>query len=173
MKNIIYVLLVLVLLISACTQLIKKEMPLYTNKEYSFTMNYPQDWVKEEIAGEAPVIVFVSPKENEQDKFIENMNIGVGELDKEISIEQFKKESLIGLKTMFPDIQLASETPTKLGGSAGYFIEYKVEDGKYTFVQAFTIKEKTAYMLSSATETSKYPQFKPVIESIFNSFTFV
>ena len=144
----------------------------YTDSANKFTVNYPKEWVHKETVNS---VLFLSPKENDNDNFQENVNILLQDLsEKPMNLEQYTTLSKKMIKENAPSSAIISSTPTTFAGQRSVETIYTMtfEGRAMKLKQTWFIKNKTAYVLTFTAEQSKYDKYEPTATAIINSFKF-
>lgn len=143
----------------------------YQNAAFKLSIQYPRTWRKQEqITG--LLVMFLSPKESNADKFQENLNILVRPLARPATLAEATKLGTQQMKEMLSDFKLISSKNTTLGNSPANQIVFTGKQGKFNlkWMQTYTIKNKKIYVLTYTAEVGKYSTFLGTIQKTINSF---
>ena len=149
-----------------------KYLTFTDNFGYGITINYPLDWEKKEAIMDA-VVVFLSPLENESDKFRENFSIIIKEYLKEQKLsEEYIEFELEQLKETLIDFQLIKKTKIKISNISAYKIVYtgKKQEIDIQIMQYYALKNNGIYLLTYTAERDKFNKFLKVIKKMIKSF---
>ena len=142
------------------------------NFGYGITINYPFGWEKKEAVMDA-VVVFLSPLENEFDKFRENLSLIIKKylLEQKLSGGYIEFE-IEQLKETLQDFQLVKKTRIKISNIPAYKIVYtgKKQEINIKIMQYYALKNKRIYLLTYTAEKDKYNKFLKVIKKMIKSF---
>lgn len=134
---------------------------------------YPSDWDKNTTGQMGTSFILFSPLESEGDKFKENVNLLIQDLQgQNIDLKSFTELSKNQVKTLITDgVILESELLNNDNGEHHKLV-YNGKQGIYNlrFEQYFWIIEDSAYILTFTCEADKFLQYKSVSEKILNSF---
>lgn len=154
-----------------------KAMPgfkVYENSKEGFAMQYPETWSVRENSFNT-IVSFLSPLENKDDKFSENVNIvseAIG--DKSVTLDQYYKVSEENLKKFFSDFKLIKNEATTLSGSPARMVIYTASQNqlKLRTTQTFTIKDGKAYIVTLTNTQNDPNQYMSDMLKISQSFQF-
>ncbi|GGB07040.1 PsbP-related protein [Puia dinghuensis] len=145
----------------------------YTNSANKFTVNYPKEWTHRETGNS---VLFLSPKENENDDFQENVNIMLQDLSANpLNLEQYTALSKKMITENAAASTILSSTPTTFAGQKAMETIYTMtfEGRAMKLQQIWFIKNKTAYVFTYTAEQSQYARYEPTATAIINSFKFL
>ena len=86
---------------------------LYTNNDFNFSIQYPQDWEMDEPGGDIKV-QFYSPQENDDDSFKENVNVIVSSLPANVTFDQYVDANLKQLQGGLKDFKMENSKDENL-----------------------------------------------------------
>lgn len=139
-------------------------MLTYTNEEYGFSIDYPEDWtVEEDTLG--LTVVFWGPM---KDGFVTNVNVLTEKLSMKITPEEYAKSG-----ELYPEESIVRTFTDTINGNpvAGYVVTSTPEEGiEYNTMQACFVSGTTAYVISFNAPVSTYDEterdyFDPVLQS--------
>lgn len=144
----------------------------YENKDYEVKISYPQTWQVQTrddflISG----FIFISPLENEQDSFQENVSIFVENLVSDTSLNEYTAESIAEIKQFsYPSITNTKSTP--LGNYEGRSVIYEGKDRGIVVkrMQIWTVFKSRAYTLTYTAQPERYDRFLPIVKRMTESF---
>ncbi len=138
----------------------------------NFEIYYPASWHKQE---QANVVYFLSPKENEKDMFLENVNLVLQDLSQQpMNLEHYTELSIKQIKENFGDSVIVSMKVTTLAGQEAKELVYNMnyQGRKLKLKQYWFIKGNTAYLFTYTAESSQYDKYEKTATEIIRSFTF-
>ena len=147
------------------------ELSLYEDSGQGFKIGYPDDWSQQNRDDFfATGVVFFSPLEDDSDQFKERVSILVEDLG-EISLEQYTEESLAEIKRL-SDPNVGEAQTITIGQESGRKIVYEgSENGSAVRrMQAWSIKDKQAYILTYTAKPESYETYLPTVERMIESF---
>lgn len=143
----------------------------YQNAANKLSIQYPRTWKKQEqIMG--LLVMFLSPKESNADKFQENLNILVRPLARPATLAEATKLGTQQMKEIISDFKLISSKTTTLGNKRANQIVFTGKQGKFNlkWMQTYTIKNNKIYVLTYTAEVGKYSSFLGTIQKTIASF---
>ncbi|MEM8720085.1 MAG: protein kinase [Cyanobacteria bacterium P01_G01_bin.39] len=150
------------------------ELSLYENSGQGFKIGYPDDWSQQNRDDFfATGVVFFSPLENDSDQFKERVSILVEDLG-EISLEQYTEESLAEIERL-SDPNVGEAQTITIGQESGRKIVYEgSENGSAVRrMQAWSVKDKQAYVLTYTARPESYDTYFPTVERMIESFEMI
>lgn len=148
---------------------------VYTNEEYGIECTYFNHWeLKQNYLG--TIVMFMSPLENEEDEFRENVNIVVEDLsaqEMEIDLETYSEASIDVLKKTLPDVNVLSNESYSLNDLDANRITFIGTQDIYSikFMQVHAIKEGKAYVITYSASEDKYDEYMVYMNQILEDFT--
>jgi hypothetical protein len=151
-----------------------KEMQLYENAEYGFSISYPSAWiVKEADPNEEGIVVgFLAPGEDVNNQviyiYVQIEKLPVGQM---ITLEQYSQAVLNSLKTALPDLNILTESDISIGGQPGHAIGYNLvsEGSTYRVLKAWVIQGEKAYAFTYNAPNDRYEAFAGDASTIIGS----
>ncbi len=144
----------------------------YQDQDYDLEINYPEDWQQQQINDFLiPGVIFISPLEDEQDLFQENVSISIESLLEESSLQTYTAESVAEIKRIDPFVPPPEKT--YLGKHESRKITYESKNRRgleVTRTQIWTVSEGKAYILTYTAEPEQYQNFMPIVERMIESF---
>ena len=134
---------------------------------------YPGDWDKNTTGQMGTSFILFSPLESEGDKFRENVNLLIQDLQgQKIDLKSFVELSENQVKTLITDGEVLESEMLNNSNGEHHKLVYNGKQGVFNlrFEQYFWIIEGSAYILTFTSEADKFPQYKSVSEKILNSF---
>lgn len=146
----------------------------YENSAAGIRITHPAEWnTRENVMG--MTVAFLSPKENPQDDFQENLNVYIEDISAQpMTLDGYFSLSVSGLKQYITDYAEVESSPTTLGGEPARKLVFTGTQGTYSFkwMQIVTLKGNKAYVVTYTAEQDKYPVFLDTAQQITDSFEF-
>ena len=147
----------------------------YDSSAYGIRIEYPSDWTKnEQVMG--TVATFLSPQESASDIFKENVNVIVQDLSTQpMTLEEYTELSVGQVEQFITDANILDSSVTTLDGTSAHKVVYTGKQGQYSlkWMQVWTIKDNTAYVLSYTAEANKYNDFLDTAQEMVDSFEII
>lgn len=144
----------------------------YENSGYGITIQYPQTWNKQEISSVVTneVVEFISPQEDDSDKFQENLTVTVENLSFPLSLDEYTNLSKQQINQQ-KNTKIISETGSTLAGRRAYSVVYTVFDNgeKLKRMETWTLKNFKVYSITYEAEADKYAQYLNTAEKTIKS----
>lgn len=167
---------------TSTTQVNENELLTYKSTSYKMKIDYPINWTKvEQGLGKPLVIAFNSPKEDVYDRYLENVGIGIEQVSKQITLDQFVQFTVNDAKNKnLPDFKIIESVPTSLSGMSAHRLI--CDNQGYTNQWLFMIKSNESsndnnnnavYEILYQAETTKFPIYLPIAQKMINSFEFI
>jgi eukaryotic-like serine/threonine-protein kinase len=139
----------------------------YKSSEYGITIEYPKTWTQEEETDFlCSGIIFNSPYEKQSDKFRERVKVCVENLAKPLTLQEYSNRFIAEIKQNNSFIEYPKSTT--LANKEGIRVVYQGTDGKQR-MEAWTVKNQKAYLITYTAEQDKYNQFLDEAEKMFQS----
>lgn len=175
MKNVLMVFSLLLALSCGCLSAGEPKFLLYKNQEHHFSLEYANGWEKIEQE-DNPVVAFYSPKEGDEDTFLENLNVGVEDLSDypDLTLGEYCDVANGLIQNATADYQLVSKNGAVVGSNPAiqYVFTGKIRDRDLKVMQMITLKNQRAYVLTYNAEPDKYSTFSGDVEMMVDSFGF-
>jgi predicted DNA binding protein len=145
-------------------------------KEFSnetYKVQYPSDWRIDTSKRMGTDVVISSPKENDDDKFVENVNVIVQNLNgQSIDLDKYSHASEEQIKTLATDGKIYESQKITRGEIEHYKIIFTMTQGifKLRIEQYYFMKNDKAFVITFSAESDKFDKFQVVGEEILNSF---
>ena len=146
---------------------------VYKDKTYGFSIEYPRRWQKVVAPQPGAAVVFVSPKENPQDRFQENVNITVQNVPAEIAtLEDFSDRAVLQMTKVFKNIKVAETKDITFGQRRGRQVVFVAEKpDAITILTVWALKgADKAYILTYMAATRSYSTYLPLVQEMIRSF---
>lgn len=144
----------------------------YQNSANQFKIKYPEKWEKQESQNPftPDVVVFISPKKNSADAYQEKITVSIETLEKPMSLDEYNKWSLNQIKTL-TDVKILEENAKTVANNSGYAVVFdaKEEAKNMKKMQAWTLINNKAYVLTYTAEKADYSEYLKTAESMVNS----
>lgn len=148
----------------------------YKTDDYSFEIEYPKTWTRQDIedpiTGE--VVAFVSPNEGTSDLFQEKIIVTIETLPTNLkTLEDYKEELIDKLRDPKNNtLTIEEERKIKLAEKPAYKIVYSRKDSEIELQQMeiFTIQNNQVYVITYSAERAKYSKFLNSAQNIIKSF---
>ncbi|WP_341738095.1 protein kinase [Microcoleus sp. CAWBG640] len=145
----------------------------YDNTAQGIKIKYPDNWTKQEESNAVTkeVVQFISPKENEGDKFQERLIVTVEPTTNNKTLDEYTKLSKQEILHLDKNAKIDKEEESTLAGKNGYRVVYTTKEGNEEFkkLNVWTMKNDKAYLITYEAEAGKYDQFLPVVEKMIKS----
>lgn len=136
-------------------------------------MSYPEKW---EVKENENMLAFLSPTENENDIFQENVNLIIQDLSAQpMTLDEFTKLSQDQLKQYLAKAPVTKLTHTTLVGQKADQLEYSAEyqGFKLKLRQYWFIKDNKAYVFTYTANEATFQQYLAPADQIIKSFKFI
>lgn len=151
------------------------ELKKYSDPQGRFSIGYPGNWQLNDNTEDA-VIQIMSPLENDNDKFKQNVSLRIEEMKSGTTIEDYVKLNMDEVKGMIKNYREVSSMFFNRNGSRAYQIVYKGTFGEMAYdvqiKQLFTIANGKGYILTYANKEDERDAFETTANKIFNSFKY-
>jgi hypothetical protein len=149
-----------------------KQLTNYVKRNYK--LQYPNTWTIDTSGKMGTEIFIFSPKENENDKFRENINFIIQDLSgQNIDLDKYARITEQQINDVATDGEIYDSKKIKTAESEYYKMTYGMTQGifKLKIEQYYFIKDEKAFIITFTSELDKFDVFKSVGEQILNSFT--
>lgn len=166
MKKINNTYLIIVLMSCLSSFVFADEVNTYKSPFFNFVINYPQNWEIKQISG---IVAFLSPMENNEDKFRENVNVLVEDLSNNpLNLEQYEKAAVDAWLKADSKLRLIDTQKINLKGQDAFYTI--AENDTLKFKQYILVKNNKAFVLTFTSEPGKFDKFLNIAETIMKSF---
>jgi serine/threonine-protein kinase len=144
----------------------------YDNPADGVRIKYPNDWTKNSQATGA-IVAFSSPQPNASNPPSAALGVTTEDLSTQpMTLAEYSELSIGNLKQSIPNAEILDSSETTLDGNSAHKIVYTVTQGQSTFefMQIWTIKDNTAYIISYVADINKYNDFLDTAQEMINSF---
>jgi hypothetical protein len=139
-----------------------------------YKLKYPETWRLDTSGSLGPELFVFSPLENDTDKFSENVNVLIQNLQgQNINLEQYKQITDKQLSDLATDGKIYESSILKTDKGEFFRITYAMTQGKYRIkiTSICFIRNDKAYLATFSSEFDKYDNYKEVGEQILSSFS--
>lgn len=139
--------------------------------ENGYEISYPESWSKQQ---KGKAVFFLSPKENNNDQFQENVNLILQDLSQQpMNLEQYTELTKKQVIDNFGASAIVSLKNTIIAGLQGKEIVYNMNyQGRILKLkQYWFIKGNIAYLFSYTAEPSKYEKYESTVTEMIKSFS--
>ena len=148
----------------------------YTNAEYGFSIDYPEDWdVMEDYMGTA--VAFMGPLVLE-DSYYLNISVVVEQLPEEMTLKDYVKALDLNLKRTTPDYNKVEEYSTTISGLPATVLVATAttaldgEDIALRDTLAMFIKDEVAYTITYNAPEEFHDEYAEYFDLVISSFKF-
>lgn len=143
----------------------------YHDHNLGFALELPEGWEMGQAPNEKTVVLLSAP-EGENDPFRENMNVIVTELDVDISLADLFNLNIENAKKMLPSFEAVEVEPLELDGVPAMKLIYtfKIEETTLKNIVYIMLKDRTMYTITFSCLEARFDEFRPLFETIGNSF---
>jgi len=142
----------------------------YQDPANTLRIKHPTSWTTQEnVMGSTAV--FLSPKENAQDFFQENINII--SFDLSMTLDQSSAYAESQIKQAITDANILESSQTTLAGNPAHKLVFTGRQGQNNlkWMQVWTMKNDKVYLLTYTAEEGSYDAYLPTAQEIMASFT--
>lgn len=139
----------------------------------NYSILHPQDWTIDTSGTMGSSFILFAPIENEEDKFKENVNLLVQDLQgKNFTMEQYISLSEKQIKSMINNSSILESKTIKNDSAQYHKILFTGEQGTYKlgFEQHYYLMNGKSYVLTFSYERSKAEQYRRMGELMLSSF---
>ncbi|MDD3087944.1 MAG: PsbP-related protein [Candidatus Omnitrophica bacterium] len=164
MKKVIYSAIIFVF--CSVSLVAAEQAQIYKSPLFDFEISYPQDWQVKEISG---VIAFISPLEDADDNFSENVNIVIEDISGyQMSAEQYAKEADKNWLAADGKLKIIDFSQVMLNGEEAYCTI--AENDSLKFKQYKLVNNKRAYILTYTGQPDGFSKFQDIADNIIKTF---
>jgi eukaryotic-like serine/threonine-protein kinase len=139
----------------------------HEDNHYGIKLDYPEQWsMQEDDNFLTPGLVFVSPLENDRDKFQEKVKVSVEELETPLSLNEYTEKSLIEIKKSNSIVQQPQNIT--LANREGRQVIYLDNDGN-KHLEMWTLKDGKVYLVNYTAEENKFDRFLGKVQKMIRS----
>lgn len=149
-----------------------KKFQTYQHDDYRFRMQYPQDWVREDVEDPftATVVIFVNYRHG--DGRYPRAIVQVEELKKAMSLAEYSQSSVAEIKQFLKQAEISGPLKTTLGNRPAYKLLYRgiYEDQILQKMEVGMVKNDWVYVITYEAASDDYSQFEQTAQEIIDSF---
>ena len=143
----------------------------YTHPKYLYAVDYPDSWTLRELGG---AITLSAPREDEDDKFSENVQIIAEDLSSALqtpTLIEYHRTGLANAEKFLTDFKPLEEARTEWLGRETLVMLYtaSVRGEKYRFKDYKFIEGHTAYVLTYTARAADFDTFLEKAEAVMSS----
>lgn len=149
-----------------------KNWQTYIDNVNHFQIKYPDKW-KNKLSNN--IIIFLSPQENDEDIFLENVNLMLQDLSREsMTLEKYTELTQKQVIDNFgvPAIISLKNTTISEQKTKEFIYDMNYQDRNLKLKQFWFIRDNTAYLFTYTAERSQYDKYDETATQIIQSFTF-
>ncbi|QLE59332.1 serine/threonine-protein kinase [Nostoc sp. TCL26-01] len=143
----------------------------YENSSKGIKLRYPQNWQRQDIENvfTQELVTFLSPKENDADKFTEKLTVNVGDFAG--TLDESKDLFIKEIKNTLTDANVISTTTATMANKQAYQLVYTGKNGDVSVknLQIWTLKNDKAYVITYTANVEDYDKFLPIAEKMIQS----
>lgn len=141
----------------------------------NYSILHPQDWVIDTSGTMGSSFILFAPLDNEQDKFKENVNLLIQDLEgKNMDMNQYVSLSENQIKSMIQNSSILESKTVKNDSVQYHKIAFTGEQGAYKlrFEQNYFLQNGKSYVLTFTYEQDKTEEYRRMGELMLSSFRF-
>jgi hypothetical protein len=150
------------------------EYVTYQDDKNHFTIDYPKHW-SVDYTDKSVTVMFVSPKENEQDNRTENLTVTVTPLPYEASapVEKYTDGIVATIKQRSPEMEVVSSRSITIHDypAIEVVVRGKMSGIEYTISTNYLFKGKTGYVIGYTYPNSDKDKYEEIYTKMLHSFT--
>lgn len=144
---------------------------------HKFQVELPDSWSLGEGFSDKRldfVVIALSPEDQQKDPFIENMNILVEDLGKEVALKDYFMWNLVGLMQELPNFQMHEKDNALVNGVKMQVLVYSwdMDTEKTATYQFIFVKGTKGYVITFSAQPDKFEDYRPIFNRIASSFEF-
>lgn len=141
----------------------------YTLPNYDLKINYPTTWtlIDKDFTDQFTKVIFLSPKEDPNDSFLDGLGIAVQDLPPNTTIKDCVEVNIKDLQQHNADFSLLESTSTTLMGMSAHQLVYTDNGFKTLWLGA--VRGDRAYYLIYRAQSNKYVKFLSVAQQMITS----
>lgn len=144
---------------------------------HKFQVELPDNWSLGEGFSDKRldfVLIALSPEDQQADPFIENMNILVEDLGKEVALREYFMWNLVGLMQELPNFHMHEKSNATVNGVQMQVLVYSwdLQSETTATYQFIFVKGTKGYVITFSAQPDKFEDYRPVFDRIAASFDF-
>jgi len=143
----------------------------YVDREKKFSITFPKDWdVKENYMGRA--VAGISLLEGPDDDFLETVNIGIEDIAKDMTLDQYWDAALATMRRLMTGFVEGEKGGKTINGQGFKWMVYSFRTGqmKRTNLIYVTVKDGRAYVVTGTTIEGGLDKWRKTFEEIAATF---
>ncbi|AUT03342.1 serine/threonine protein kinase [Nostoc sp. CENA543] len=148
-----------------------KDLLTYENHEYGIKLKYPRDWQKEDVNNiiTKEIVNFISPKQNNSDKFLEKITIRIEQYSG--GLKSFQNETKQEIKKTLEAANILEEKNTQIGKNTVTQLVLTGKDNKTNLkIHKFLlVKGNQAYTITYTAKLGDYNSFIGEVQNMLTS----
>ncbi len=159
--------------LEGCTQNKLRNADRFFSVRYGFSIRIPNDWEKAE--GFVGTAIFArSPVSDAKDKFRENINVTVGPMPKNFTLEDYYQTTLEALAQMKLEFRMISYGKMVIDKTEAKWVKYSYQNRELQLTSKLYVvtKNDAIYAITSAAEKDQFKKFENTFRLIVDSFQF-
>jgi len=147
--------------------------PMLDFSKNNYTLQYPGSWRLDTSGQFGTELLIFSPLESESDKFSENVNVMVQNLQgQNVDLAKYKQRSDQEIADLATDGKIFESSILKNDKGEFFKIVYAMSQGKFRLkiTSVCFIRNDKAYLATFTSEFDKYDNYKNTAEQILTSF---
>lgn len=148
----------------------RQKFVIYQDRKNKYLLKYPNSWEKKQKHSKQ--IFFLSPKEDEEDDFRENVNVLIKNLNLKSLPSQYGRLVVRQLRRRFENFQLDFYKPITLLKVKGFHFIYSAEFNNqvYKWSQVFFLKDRKLYIFTYTSKIRDFERYYPIFLRMIYSF---
>lgn len=160
----------------------------YTNAAYPFSLVYPANWTKEEVAGaksgilvkfHSPIVTLCNTRKTDCADYVGTLSVSVDPAPKPSNIEEYYNKAIGAVQEKYQITATTKNSVTTLSGMKAYSITYITKDARGNpdkqVLQYYAILYGKGYVITYSAgfyekRQTMFPQYEEEAESIISTF---
>ncbi|MEN9571311.1 MAG: hypothetical protein RL172_2542 [Bacteroidota bacterium] len=153
----------------------QQKPPVKTITKNGYSITYPNKWAADSSGKMGADLYIFSEKENEQDRFRENINVLIQNLSgMGIDLDRYVQLSIDQIKSLLPGSKIFETKRMSTASKRPYHkIIYSMNQQGFELMveQYYFVNANKAYVVTYTAEVTRFEQYKQSAEQILNSFS--
>jgi len=150
-----------------------KKYQTYTNKGKGFSLNYPAKW---DTTQKVPNVIFcaIEKSKDETDRFNEGINVSVYPSEGK-TMQQIIDDNIRIANQIYKTPVISQHNAKNVNGVVYSTLELKIKNQGLTLISnsSFFSNGTTIYTVTQIAEESGIGSYRPIMNNVINSFTFL
>jgi hypothetical protein len=157
----------------SCGSLIKKNYSLYENDTEKISIQYPANWEKRVQEADYPFFMALSPFEDDQDNFRENVNI-VTEPAAGYTLEKYYQANLLSMKNILQDFKILLEGTAVINNNPAKWLIYNhTYNNNIIKVKAYFFHNgQNGIVFTATANPASFKKYEAVFDEIVSTLRF-